>query len=228
MSEEGDYDDELIKHTFDCGEITHDSKNWDDLEEFGKNILLKLKIIKIKIYSGTYKGKKAIVGVEFTYRNLLSDETFLKEHKGTEQFYDIKEFDIKKDEYLTDFHIRFPDDAEYISQLGFNANKGNKILVGTEEGEDKDTILNGKDNIIIGTRGFIDKKLDAFGVMYVNRKKYFIKRYFSLFMLHYLVKKDKKFKKETQDKIPEEFKYVWKTANLRDDLFFNIVKYIMY
>ena len=50
-------------------------------------------------------------------------------------------------------------------------------------------------------------------------------------MLHYLVKKDKKFKKETQknyDKIPKEFKYVWKTANLRDDLFFNIVKYIMY
>ena len=114
MSEERDYEYELIKHTFEYGVITHDSKNWDDLKEFGKNILLKLKIIKIKIYSGTYKGKKAIVGVEFTYRNLLSDETFLKEHKGTEQFYDIKEFDIKRDEYLTDFHIRFPYDAEYI------------------------------------------------------------------------------------------------------------------
>ena len=50
-------------------------------------------------------------------------------------------------------------------------------------------------------------------------------------MLHYLVKKDKKFKKETQknyDKVQKEFKYVWKTANLHGDLFFNIVKYIMY
>ena len=176
MSEEGDYEYELIKHTFDYGVITHDSKNWDDLEEFGKNILLKLKIIKIKIYSGTYQGKKAIVGVEFTYRNLLSDETFLKEHKGTEQFDDIKEFDIKRDEYLPEFHIRFPDDAEYISQLGFNTNKGNKILVGTEEGEDKYTKLNGEDNIIIGTRGYINKKLDGFGVLYANRNELFIRR----------------------------------------------------
>ena len=98
MSEEEDYDDELIKYTGNYGGITQDSKLWDDLKEFGKNIILKLKIIKIKIYSGTYQGKKAIFGVEFTYRNLLSDETFLKERKGTEQFEDIKEFDIKRDE----------------------------------------------------------------------------------------------------------------------------------
>ena len=73
---------------------------------------------------------------------------------------------------MTDFHIRYPVDAEYISQLGFSTSKGNKILVGTEEGVVKNTDLNGGQNYIIGTFGCVNKKLDAMGCLYVSRNEY--------------------------------------------------------
>ena len=78
----------------------------------------------------------------------------------SQQFDDVKEFEIKGDEYLTDFHIRFTTEAEYISQIGFDTSKGNKILIWTEEGEDKTIKSNGGENIILGTVGNVDKKLD--------------------------------------------------------------------
>ena len=178
MSESGDDEEiqELVQYSGNYGSIDQDSKFWDDYEEMGGpngEDLLKYKITKIKIYIGTFNEKKAIIGITFVFKNLFSgkDEP-PKEHKGSIQFEEVKEFDILEGEYLTDFHIRLPSDAEYISQLGFGTNKGNKILVGTEEGVVKNTNLNGEQNYIIGTFGCVNKKLDAMGCLFVSRNEY--------------------------------------------------------
>lgn len=90
------------------------------------NILLwkeiKIKIIKIKIFTEDYSGKKAIFSVDVTYKNLsIGEFKKIQEYKGREQFLDSKELGIKTDEYLIDFHIK--KDGEYISQLVFTTNK---------------------------------------------------------------------------------------------------------
>lgn len=220
---------ELIQYSGNYGGITQDSKFWDDFEELGEETLLKLKIIKIKIYTGKYNGKQAIFGLGFTFKNYFTGETLpCKEHKGSEQFDDVKEFEIKNDEYLTDFHIRFTNEAEYISQIGFNTSKGNGILLGTEEGEDKTISSNGGENIILGTFGCVDKKLDATGVLYINKKEFLKRRCLALFMLNHLTKNDEKFKKETEknyDKLSDEYKYMWKTVNLPDTAFSQVIKF---
>ena len=138
----------------------------------GEEGLLKSKIVKVKIFTGKYLDKDVIIGVGFDFKNIHTGETISKEHKGDGQFEEVKELDIKDDELLVDFFTKFKYEAEYISQIGFQTNKGNKILIGTEEGEDHNIESNGGDNIIVGTFGCYDKKLDAMGVLYVNKKDF--------------------------------------------------------
>ena len=229
MSGQNEEENKLIKYSRNYGGIGYNSKFWDDSEELGEDALLKFKIIKIKIYTGTYEGKKAIIGLGLTFKSLVTGETLAcKEHKGSYNFEDVKEFNIKGDEYLTDFHIRFTNEAEYISQVGFNTSKGNKILIGDEEGEDKTIESNGGNNIILGTFGNVDQKLDSLGVLYINKKEFLKRRCFALFMLNNFIKNDEKFKKEIEnnyDKLSDEYKYVWKTVNLPDAAFSQVIKF---
>ena len=230
MDEESEQDDnEIIKYSGNYGGITQDSKFWEDLEEMGEDELLKSKITNIKIYTGKYQSKDVINGVCFTFKNYFSGETKpCKEHKGSEQFENVKELEIKGDEYLVDFHIRFPNEAEYISEIGFKTSKGNEILVGTKDGEDKTIESNGGENIIVGTFGCVDKKLDAMGVLYINKKEFLKRRCFALFMLNHLTKTDEEFKKgieKNYQKLGDEFKYIWKTVNLPDAAFSQVIKY---
>jgi len=218
----------VIKYSGIYGEITTESKCWDDFEDIGEKQMLNLKITKIKIYSGKFNNKDVIFGVGFTYRNPLNGEEKVVEHKGSDEFLDIKELIIKPDEYLTDFHIRFSNGAEYISQLGFATNKQNSLIVGPEEGEDKIIKSNGGENIIVGTFGRANKKLDATGVLFINKKDYFKRRLVGILFLRNLIKKDTKFKEEwnkKQESLPLEFKYIWRVANLPETLLSQIFKF---
>ena len=228
--EEDEEEKELIKYSFNYGGITPESVFWDDYEEMGEENLLKHKIIKVKIYTGTYSEKKVIFGFSCVFKDLFTGK--IKEekvHKGTEQFEDVKEYDIKGEEYLTDFHIRFNNDAEYITQLGFGTNKKSPcLLVGTEEGEDKTIELNGGDNIIVGSFGCTNKKLDAMGCLYVSKKEYLKRRLLFIFMLRYKIKKDRNFKKAWDEKcntLPLEFQFLWRTVNLPDAAFSQIIRF---
>lgn len=220
---------ELIHYSGNYGGITQESKFWDDFEEMGEKELLKLKIIKIKIFLGKYNEKDCISGINVTFKNIITGEIKnTGDHKGSDDFIDVKEININGDEYLTDFHIRFTNDAEYISQLGYSTNKKNKILVGTEEGEDKTLELNGGKNIILGTFGCTDNKLGATGIYYINKKEFIKKRCFGLIMLNHLIKTDEQFKKETQNnynKLSDDYKYFWKTVNLPDAAFSQVIKF---
>ena len=173
MSDNEEEDNSLIKYSGNYGDITQESKFWDDFEDFGEKKIMNLKITKVRIYSGKFNDKEAIIGVGFTYKDLINGKEIDVEHKGTDDFVDVKEFVIKQDEYLTDFHIRFPNGAEYISQLGYSTNQNNSILIGSEEGEDRNIFSNGGGNIIVGSFGCINKKLDSTGVLFVKKEEYF-------------------------------------------------------
>ena len=222
-------DDSIIKYSGNYGGVTQKSKFWDDLEDYGEKKLLNLKIIKVRIYSGKFNDKDAIFGIGFTYKDLTNGKEIVAEHKGSDDFVDVQDFVIKQDEYLTDFHMRLTTGGEYISQLGYSTNKGNLILIGSEEGEDKNITLNGGENVIIGTFGCFNKKLDATGVLFINKKEYFKRLLNGIFILRYLVKNKPKFKEEWDKKqkdLPLDFQFIWRAVNLPEDrLLFQIIKF---
>ena len=224
--------DESIIETFEYGYIRRISTKWNDLEDLGKKEIIKMKIIKIKVYIGLYDQKKVIFGISTTFKNLITGE--IKEtlpHKGSLDFLDIKEFVIGNDEYLTDFYIQFPFfDLDYILQIGYGTNK-RKFLVpekSDEVGENKYVSENGRNNIIIGTFGHFSEKLDATGCFFVPKKDYMKFILFSFFMLRHKSKNDAQFKEEWDKKyknIPIEYQYIWKFINLDEKPFKSIIKY---
>ena len=232
MNEQDEEEDNtIIKYSSNWGPtISQESKIWDDFEEIGEAELLKLKLTNIKIYKGVYNNKVEIVGISTTFKNIFTGKTLKPvEHRGSDDFVDVKELVIKGGEFLSDFHIRFPED-EYISQIGYSTNKGNKILVPeqSEDGEDKTIAENGGNNVIIGTFGFFNRRLDAVGYLYIPKKEY-IKRLFNgFFILRHMVKKDNIFKEKWEKEyknLPIEFQYLWRVANLLNKPYFLIIKF---
>ena len=229
MSEENEEDNSIVQYSNIYGGITQESKYWDDFEEIGEAELLKLKLVNIKIYTGNFNNKISIAGISTTFKNIFTGKTLKQnDHKGSEEFVDVKEFIIKGDEFLTDFHIRFTNEAEYISQLGYTTNKGTPILIGSEEGEDKTITSNGGENIIVGSFGCTNKKLDATGVLFMNKKEYFKRLLNGIFILRHLVKNKPKFKEEWDKKqkdLPMDFQFIWRAVNLPEGPLFQIIKY---
>ena len=229
MEEKAKDSKELIEYNGQYGGIFEDSKYFDDSEDFGKEDLLNYKIINVKIYSGLIEDKKTIFGISLTFKNIITGEIKSpKVHLGSEKYLDVKELSIQSNEYLTDFHIRFNDTCEYISQLGFSTNLKRHILEGCEEGNDKIIEKNGGNYIIVGTIGYINKKLDSIGCITVSKKEYLKKEIFKFLALRYKIQKDEKFKKEWEEKyneLPEDFKYLWRAINLPNTAFMQILKF---
>ena len=230
MSEASDSEEEnqIIKCSGNYGGISGASKFWDDLEDLGEETLKKSKITKIKIYTGKLKEKQVIMGISTTYKNLITGEEKTYDHKASKDVDDLKELIITSGEYLTDFYIRFPNEADYITQLGYGTNKKKQALLGTEEGENKTILTNGGDNIIVGTFGCLNEKLDATGIYFITKKDGVKLSLYPIFMLKYLIKKDPKFKENFEkryNELSQEGKYIWKTVNLPDAIFSEILKY---
>ena len=222
-------ENEILKYTPDYGLIDIDSKEWDDVRDIKITELLKRKITNIKIFSSKYNDKVIINGISITFKNSTTGNIKTIEHRGNDDIIDTKELNIKNNEYLSDFHIRFPDSTEYISQIGFSTNKKNTIMVGSEDGDSKTVCFNGGDNIIIGTRGWFNKHLDSIGCIFISKKDYLQKYLFDIFMLRYQIKNNENFKKEWDKKYKELSivdQFLWKTAGLEDDeIFIQILKY---
>ena len=212
-----DDDDEIIHYSAMFGNLDNESKIWyvnDEIE------LLKSRIINIKIFSNMYEGKEIINGIEYTFKNLNTGKTQNILHRGSYNFINVKEFRINNNEYLTDFYIRFKNEAEYISQLGFSTNLKRTIIVGNEEGELKIIDSNGGNNIIIGIFGAVNKKLDSLGILYISKKNYVKYYIFPFLFLRYRIKNNENFKKEWEQRykeLPIEDQYIWKMVNLEDD-----------
>ena len=205
-----------------------DQKNvifFDDEETIGKKELSKSKIKDIKIYTKIIEGKNCITGLEYTIRSLYSGKDVVVTHKVSNEFDDYKHLELISGEYLKEIIIRFPNNAEYITQLGFITNKNNRIIAGEEDGEIKRIDMNEGKNIILGMSGYVGDKLNCIGCSYTSKKEFASSILFKFFFLRHLVKKDEEFKKKWDEKYNElapEFKMIWRTVNLPDNCF-NII-----
>ena len=227
---------DVVKYSYNYGGITTESKLFDDSKDLGgeEDSFIQYLIKKIKIYSGIKNNKEVIGGVQLTYINLKTKE--IKElplRKGDIEYEDedITTFELLPNEYLINLFIRFTDDADYIYQLGFETNKKRKILKGSENGSCKKVYSNGGENIIIGTFGNFNKKLDSFGILYANLKDYMKKFYLIYFQLKFKIKKDEKFRKENEEKynsFSNSDKYLFKACLLPDSAFNEIMKFCMF
>ena len=205
-----------------------DQKNvifFDDEENIGKKELSKSKIKDIKIYTKIIDKKNCITGLEYTIRSLYSGKDVVVTHKVSNEFDDYKHLELISGEYLKEIIIRFPNNAEYITQLGFITNKNNRIIAGEEDGEIKRIDMNEGKNIILGMSGYVGDKLNCIGCSYTSKKEFASSVLFKFFFLRHLVKKDEEFKKKWDEKYNElapEFKMIWRTVNLPDNCF-NII-----
>ena len=227
---------DLVNYSGNYGAFDINSNYFDDSKDLGgtQETLLRNIIKRIKIYTGKRDNKEIIGGIQLTYKNINTKE--IKElsiRKGNINYEDeeIEIFEIKPGEYLINFFIRFPNDGEYIYQIGFETNKKRKILKGSDIGENKIIKSNGGENIIVGTFGYFSTKLDSFGVLYVHLREYFKKFYIAYFELKYKIKKDEKFRKEIEYKFETlslSNKYLFKTCLLPDGIFADIIKFCLF
>ena len=163
-----------------------DQKNvifFDDEENIGKKELSKSKIIDIKIYTKIIEGKNCITGLEYTIRSLYSGKDVVVTHKVSNEFDDYKHLELISGEYLKEIIIRFPNNAEYITQLGFITNKNNRIIAGEEDGEIKRIDMNEGKNIILGMSGYVGDKLNCIGCSYTSKKEFASSVLFKFFFL---------------------------------------------
>ena len=230
---EGDF----IQYSNNFGYIDNDSNLFDDSQDLGgtEELLLQYLIKKIKIYTDKKYKKEFIYGIQITYQNIKTKE--IKELpiriNNREKYFnkDFQIIELLSGEYLTNFNIRFGKEAEYIYQISFETNKKRKILIGSECEETKNIKDNDEENIILGTYGYYNRKIDSFGVLYVNLKDYLKKFYTGYFELKIRLKKDKKFLKENQEKF-ETFsksnKFLLKTCLLPDASFNEIIKFCIF
>ena len=228
---------DLVQYSESYGRIDDNSKLFDDSNDLGgtEDSFLNYLIKNIKIYTGKKSGKEIIIGIQMTYQNIKTREIKElplrinnKKHLINE---DLKIIQFLPGEYLTNFYIRYMNEAEYIYQLGFETNKKRKIMVGTEYGEDKKVRTNNKGNIILGTYGYFNQKLDSFGILYMNLKDYLTKFYIGFFELKLKLKKDKLFRNENEKKFEsfsESDKFILKTCTLPDGAFFEIIKFCIF
>ena len=207
------------------GYVYQETKSFDDMQNIFKEKYLQQKIIKLKIWSGKKDGSDVIYGIQAFYKNINTGKlTITDEYKG-DGFQTVEEFNIKSNEYLNKFYVRF--DAE-ITRVGFETNKGNKFIVGDGKGEDKYIKFNDGNNIIITIYGCYNKYLEAIGVGYVERNLYLKKMCFGYFELRFKFKKDENFKNEwlkKYDNLNLFEKALLKTCILPDAAFTQIIRF---
>ena len=207
------------------GWVYQDTKTFDDMQNIFKYKYLQQKIIKLKIWSGKKDGSDVIYGIQAFYKNINTGKlTITDEYKG-DGFQTVEEFNIKSNEYLNKFYVRF--DSE-ITRVGFETNKGNKFIVGDGKGEDKYIKINDGNNIIITIYGCYNKYLEAIGVGYVERNWYLKKMCFGYFELRFKFKKDENFKNEwlkKYDSLTLFEKALLKTCILPDAAFTQIIRF---
>ena len=221
-------EDEIFHYGGKFGWIYQNSKHFNDKDFLGDNYLY-YKIQKIKIWSGKKDSQDIINGIQVWYKNILDGKLVTPgEFKGDEGNDNVVEFEVKPNEYLTDFHIRI--DTE-VTQVGFETNKHNNILVGGTQGEDKIINSNGGENIIVFLYGAYDNLLHALGVGYVNKKDYMKTLFIGFFQLRHKLKKDEAFKKkcaEIDRSLAESDKVLLRTCLLPDDAFKKIMKFCLF
>ena len=233
--------EEIIQYTQMPGVIQEKDKQWDDYDDAFQKEIFKNKIINIKIYfspciSTNKKGEKNknnlndkyIIGISYTYKNLVTRKIQEIKHFGSGQYTEMKELVLEDDEYLSKFYANYDDKSENFLTIGFGTNKNKQILVGQKE--DSDVYFNSQNdkNIIAGSFGHLTTKIDAIGCLYY--KKSIILKYdiFKFLELKYRINKNKELKSKIEKEVEEfdsTYKFIWRTVNLPDTAFAVVIKF---
>ena len=214
-----------IECTGPYGLINHSDKSshlFNDEDEIDN--LLKYKITRIKIFTKNMDGKILILGIEYALRNLYNGKEIVKTRKGSEEFDDFQELKINSGEYLKELIVRFPDNVQYLTQLGFVTNKKNKIVVGNDDsGKLRICEMNSGKNVILGMFGYTcTSVLSCIGCDYTSSQNFASSILFKFFCLRHIIRNNPKFKKnwdKNYEKLPLEYKYIWKVVNLPDNVY---------
>ena len=228
---ENKIEEEKIQYTQMPGVIEDKDISWDDFDEFTKNDIFKSKIIKIKIF---YSNDTDIIGLSFTYKNLITRKIRVIEHIGNESDKEIiktKELNLEDNEYISKFYANYDDKSENFLTIGFGTNKYKQILVGKKE--DSDVYFNSQDdkNIIVGSFGFLQKRIKAIGCLYY--KKSILMKYdlFKFLELRNKLRKDEEFRLKMDKEIENldlTYKYIWKAVNLPNTIFACVMEFCCY
>ena len=211
--------------------VTEDGdKQWDDCDEFKKNDIFKSKILNIKLY---YE-KNYIIGISFTYKNLITRKIKVVEHLGEDiinGITKIKELNLDENEYISKFYANYDDKIENFLTIGFGTNKNRQILVG--ERDDSDVYFNSQDdkNIIVGSFGFLQRRIKAIGCLYYKKSILLKYNLFKFLELRNKIKKNEEFKNKMDKDIENldiVYKYIWKTVNLPNTPFASVLGFCCY
>ena len=208
----------------------YSSKSFND-KDFLQHFL-NYKLQKIKIWYGNKGDKTVIGGIQTFYKNKITGEIKTSgENKGTEGIENVDELEINSNEFIIKQFIRY--DTEIV-QLGYETNKGNKILVGTDSvGEDMTNSLsdlNDGNHIIVTIHGNYRNCLEGIGCGFINKKEYILSLYIGYFQLRFKIKKNEEFKKQYDklyDKLDISNKALLKTVTLPDTIFNCIMGFCM-
>ena len=218
---------EEVKYSQMPGVTQNGDKSWDDYEDYLNKEIFKNKIINIKIYfnQGTNID---ITGISFTFKNLISRKIKTIEHKGSIISSEVKELNLEEDEYLSKFYADYDDKIEKFLCIGFNTNKNKILLVGKNNNADIYFNSDDRKNIIVGSFGYYDKRINSLGCLYYNKNILLKYDLFKFIMLRYINKKNDEFKKKIKniyESLDITYKYIWRTINLPDIDFINIAKF---
>ena len=221
---------EKIYFTSMPGVTEEGDKQWDDCDEFKKNEIFKSKILNIKLYH----ENECMIGISFTYKNLISRKIKVIEHLdkvANNENIKMKELKLDDDEYISKFYANYDDKIENFLTIGFGTNKNRQILVG--ERDDSDVYFNSQDdkNIIVGSFGFLQRRIKAIGCLYY--KKSILLKYdlFKFLELRNKIKKNEEFKNKMDKDIENldiVYKYIWKTVNLPNTPFASVLGFCCY
>jgi len=222
-----------IKYTLLLGIKENGNVYFDDSYDLGgtEKTFRNYKLIKILIHTAKDSNKNdIIVGLQTEYKNLTTGKRVSLPVRKSNKLYEdevVHEIELKPGEYFKEFYIRKDKKDNCIYQLGFETNKNNKLMPGANIGDEIKGNLFGKNMVILGLSGDMNKRLNSIQVLYEDFEDYNQRQYLSYFELKIFLKREKA-KKEWGKKIKKltkEYQYLYRTCLLPNTVFFCIMNF---
>ena len=213
-------------------------QRFDDSKLFSlENKITEYKIIKIWIYLGYINGKKNILGIGCTYKNIFNGKIKETINKGNIEAEEIEEFYIKNNEYLSNVYLQLsdmlsPNYENVFENLKFITNKNNQKFISEYNGINEIKKMIAEKAIILGFFGTFTDRLETIGCIYIKSENFYNLLTYGFFILKHEAKKNKDFKNRWENNyknLPISYQYLWKAVNLPEDCpFHRIIKYLSY
>jgi len=241
--------DRKFEATFTYGLIPSKDKclKFSEKDLFSDDLCKYIILRKIRLWYGSPKQGnkkikdkcKCVLGIQCEYQDLTTGS-----RKSTGQYcgelssddIEIKELDLKNNDYFNKFNIDFDDLNDYIiTHLKFASKKGKSIEVGKEtEFTKKTAILNNIEDVMIHSfAGYYDiYGLRALRCKYIKRKDFIFCNIFDFLRLRHLFKINDKERKKLEDpqeiaKLSNKMGAIAKLCTFTDEIFISILKYLI-